>query len=571
MHRAARAVSAGLLLASGGWLVPSPLPASEAATKGLEPVVVDVADGNSVAFYERSYALLVGVSDYTGGWSDLPSVPGELDAVQAALQTNGFAVERVAEPVDARALKESFEGFIKSHGYDEQTRLLFFFSGHGHTRTVTLGPARQQRGYLVPADAPDPKKDQAGFLAKALPMEQILAWARQMEVRHALFLFDSCFSGSVFEARGGAQPPAHITSRIARPVREFITAGDAGETVPSKSVFAPSFVRALEGEGDLDGDGYVVGTELGNFLHDRVMGYGGGQTPQFGKIRDPDLDAGDFVFRVAATAMPAPPAGHLDISGLTQRARVEHQWRQWRDRMTADFAQIEALGGSEVSPTLEVEAWEKYLAAYAADDPTSEQDQGLRRLAQERLDRARTLAARGDAESQASESDGAVAGTRAPPTTDGAAPAATQQLPRSTTLEALSHLLDQTGLRYQLEGADAIRVLFGFPDDRSQLVFLHPMRDLREIGLVEIYSPVIRLEDGVVSSALAVALLRATGEGKVGYFGIEQVGDRTVVFCYHNLPTPELTPAALEAVLSAVAVAADGMEREQLGAARDDF
>jgi hypothetical protein len=56
------------------------------------------------------------------------------------------------------------------------------------------------------ADAPSPSDDEQGFLGKAIPMGQFNAWARQMEALHVLFVFDSCFSGSIFVSRGAAAP-----------------------------------------------------------------------------------------------------------------------------------------------------------------------------------------------------------------------------------------------------------------------------------------------------------------------------------------------------------------------------
>ncbi|MCP4694006.1 MAG: PEGA domain-containing protein, partial [Desulfobacterales bacterium] len=176
------------------------------------------------------------------------------------------------------------------HGYDRDNRLLFYFSGHGHTRQ------NGEKGYLVPADAPNPKRDEKGFLKKALPMSWILAWSRQIEARHALFLFDSCFSGAVFKAKDLPEPPPHITRATRLPVRQYITAGDAGETVPAKSVFTPAFIDALKYRwGDLNRDGYVCGTELGLYLQGKVSRHSN-QTPQYGKIRDYDLSRGDFIF-----------------------------------------------------------------------------------------------------------------------------------------------------------------------------------------------------------------------------------------------------------------------------------
>lgn len=91
----------------------------------------------------------------------------------------------------------------------------------------------------------------------------------------------------------------------ARKVRQFITAGTAGEEVPARSTFTPAFVDALlHREGDLDRDGYVTGTELGLHLQSEVSRYAV-QTPQFGKIRDRELAKGDFVF-VLGSGGPKP-------------------------------------------------------------------------------------------------------------------------------------------------------------------------------------------------------------------------------------------------------------------------
>jgi len=54
-------------------LLSLPLRGQEA--KGLGEVFRD-RQGQEVGSYTRSYALLIGVSDYRGGWPDLESVPG---------------------------------------------------------------------------------------------------------------------------------------------------------------------------------------------------------------------------------------------------------------------------------------------------------------------------------------------------------------------------------------------------------------------------------------------------------------------------------------------------------------
>nr|VFJ46266.1 MAG: Formylglycine-generating enzyme, required for sulfatase activity, contains SUMF1/FGE domain [Candidatus Kentron sp. FM]VFJ54353.1 MAG: Formylglycine-generating enzyme, required for sulfatase activity, contains SUMF1/FGE domain [Candidatus Kentron sp. FM]VFK10047.1 MAG: Formylglycine-generating enzyme, required for sulfatase activity, contains SUMF1/FGE domain [Candidatus Kentron sp. FM] len=272
----------GLLLSLSAVAVPD--------NKGV--AVVRMQTGEELFRYGKSYALLIGVGDYRwrGGWADLNAIPKELDRVEQALKAVGFQkVVRVDDP-DEDELRAAFEKFKDDYGFDENNRLLFFFAGHGHT-------TRDGAGYLVPRDAPNPDtKGEAAFLRKALPMTWILAWAREIKARHALFLFDSCFSGSVFRERTLPKEPPRITRLTARPVRQFITAGSANEPVPAKGVFAPAFADAIaHGKGDLNGDGYVTGMELGVHLEAEVSKYTR-QTPQFGKIDEYRLSQGDFVF-----------------------------------------------------------------------------------------------------------------------------------------------------------------------------------------------------------------------------------------------------------------------------------
>nr|VFJ72030.1 MAG: WD domain-containing protein, G-beta repeat-containing protein [Candidatus Kentron sp. FW] len=257
--------------------------------------IVRLSDGQEAFRYGKSYALLVGVSDYDrrSGWNDLGAIPGELDRVETALKSAGFhKIVRVKNPNDDQ-LHAAFEGFKDDYGFEENNRLLFFFSGHGYTD-------KDGAGYLVPADAPNPRKDRQGFLKKALSMSRIMSWAREIKARHALFLFDSCFSGSVFRERSLPKTPPHITRLTKRRVRQFITAGSANEPVPAESTFAPAFSDAIaHGEGDLNGDGYVTGMELGVHLEAEVSRYTQ-QTPQFGKIDEYKLAQGDFVFVLAS-------------------------------------------------------------------------------------------------------------------------------------------------------------------------------------------------------------------------------------------------------------------------------
>ena len=254
-------------------------------------VRIQDTEGKEVGFYQESYALVVGASAYRKGWSKLPGVVDDIKAVSKALKMHGFAVTVIRDP-DHEKLKSAFNDFINSYGYDPNNRLLFYFAGHGHTIHKSYGA---DMGYIVPVDAPHPEVDRSEFLAKALDMQQFEVYARRIESKHALFLFDSCFSGSIFALERAI--PKHISYKTARPVRQFITSGSADETVPDKSIFRHQFLEALDGEADVNEDGYITSSELGEFLFEKVVNYSRGtQHPQYGKIRDMYLDKGDFVF-----------------------------------------------------------------------------------------------------------------------------------------------------------------------------------------------------------------------------------------------------------------------------------
>ena len=302
-------------------------PVVAAQDRGLK-VVARLPSGQEMALYDGSHAVVIGVSEYDH-WPDLPATRRDTDEVSAVLRSRGFKVKTVNNP-DSQRLNNALEDLEFRQGV-ERDRLLFYFAGHGDTETLAGG---EELGYIVPCDAPLQSTDPRGFVEKAISMQRIEECVKRMRFKHALFVFDSCFSGSIFTLQREA--PKNISEKCARPVRQFITAGGSGETVPDESVFRVALLDALEGDGDLTGDGYITGTELGLYLGEKVVEYSDGtQHPQAGKLRHPKLDKGDFVFVVSpATAPvepepvpvpPPPPAvtfGHLQVNVNAPDSRV---------------------------------------------------------------------------------------------------------------------------------------------------------------------------------------------------------------------------------------------------------
>lgn len=243
--------------------------------------------------YDQSHALVVGVNHYVNGWQDLPGARRDSQLVSAVLQEHGFTVTAV-EDITYEGIDRAIRHFIQTYGQNPNNRLVFYFSGHGYTLTQVYGA---EAGYFVASDAPLPTRDEGGFRARSFNMDIFEYWAREIQAKHALFVFDSCFSGSFF-TRG------RYDATIAKanlPVRQFITSGGADERVPDQSIFCGQFVAGLRGEGDLNGNGWISGVELGEFLYERVVDHSKGkQHPQSGKLPDSRLDKGDVLFRVPA-------------------------------------------------------------------------------------------------------------------------------------------------------------------------------------------------------------------------------------------------------------------------------
>lgn len=280
--------------------------------------VVRTPQGKEITLYKGSYALVVGNGKYTGGWDELLEAVKDAEGVADVLGRNGFKVTLVKN-ADKRTFLSELSNFTYKYGQDKDNQLLFYYAGHGHTIPSASG---EELGYLVMIDTPVQEKDPQGFDIKSVDMQAIITYAKKIKSKHVLFMFDCCFSGTLLNLRERVTPKA-ISDAVQYPVRQFITAGRADEPVPDRSIFKQIFLDLLEGRRDEPiKDGYLTGEELGLYLKNTVPEYYNFQHPQYGKIRDPNLDMGDFVF-VLEKARPVETVGTklLDID-LKDRARV---------------------------------------------------------------------------------------------------------------------------------------------------------------------------------------------------------------------------------------------------------
>jgi len=289
--------------------------------------------GQPLYLYKDYHALVIGVSDYSQ-WPKLPNAAEDAQEVAAKLKEMGFTVRLVVDP-NARQLKMALANMSRKWGIEKNRALVFYFAGHGDTTELADG---RQLGYIIPRDCPLQHTNPIGFEEKAVSMQEMEMVAFKVKSKHLLMLFDSCFSGSLFTLTRAA--PTEITEKSAKPVRQFITAGGADESVPDRSIFKVCLFRGLEGDADYNRDKYVTGCELGMYLQTEVVNYSrGAQHPQYGKINNPHLDQGDFIF--VSKAAKAEVLADYSADGKAQIAEELERLKCERERLEAERKLLE--------------------------------------------------------------------------------------------------------------------------------------------------------------------------------------------------------------------------------------
>ena len=267
----------------------------------------------NISLYSGYHALVIGCGNYRDpALGELKGAVRDAKEVAAALKKIGFQVKLVLNP-DSEGLENAFYDFAGGPGSDPDKALFIFFAGHGHTIPQADGTPL---GYIVPVDAPNPNEKPGRFISRAMSMREIADVSQLIQSKHVLMAFDSCFSGAIFRSRD-LTPSPYIREQVAEPVRAFIAAGRENERVPDQSVFKTCLIQGLvDRYADLNNDGFVTGEELGLYLKKEVVNYTrGAQHPHYGRINNPKLDKGDFVFAGVTIFEPGKPS-------LTVRSNV---------------------------------------------------------------------------------------------------------------------------------------------------------------------------------------------------------------------------------------------------------
>ena len=291
------------------WLDPKlAAPDDAGSARGIAPIQQEEeAISEELLSRQKRYALVIGNSLYTNGFPGLAGVVEDLKVLPETLEKAGFSVV-VRSNLDSDALEREVQSFIDEFGAEANNQLLIYFASHGATDD-------NKTGYIVPVDAPPYTTNPVEFRRKAMSMNMLEAIAKDAIARHVLFVFDSCFAGTIFEGRRSATRT--IREGFDKPTRFFITAGGADEPVLDRSVFRDQFVRGLLGAADRDEDGFIRDVELGDFLATAVYeDEHAPHRPRWGWLNDAKFDKGVW-------AIPVPGSFRsVETPGLTLGAQA---------------------------------------------------------------------------------------------------------------------------------------------------------------------------------------------------------------------------------------------------------
>jgi uncharacterized caspase-like protein/peptidoglycan/xylan/chitin deacetylase (PgdA/CDA1 family) len=241
-----------------------------------------------------SWAIAIGIDDYAR-WPKLQYAVRDAQSVrQTLIEKMGIAADHTFVLKNGEATRNGILALFHdklAHGQIQKSdRLFVFFAGHGATRKLSSG---RDLGYLIPVDS-----NPNNIATDAISMTEIQDIAESLNAKHVLFVMDACYSGLGLTRGGGSQN--FLKDNARRIGRQMLTAGGADQLVADggpngHSVFTWTLLQALSGKGDLNGDGFITGTELAAYVAPAVSNISK-QTPAFGSL--PGSEGGEFVFEL---------------------------------------------------------------------------------------------------------------------------------------------------------------------------------------------------------------------------------------------------------------------------------
>ncbi len=325
--------------------------------------------GSPIAHAARQ-ALVIGNAAYTEG--ALKNPVNDARAMDAKLTALGFKVMKV-ENLKRQQIGRTLTAF--ANGLKPGDEVVVFYAGHGV----------QVKGinYLPAVDADIQSEDDVAL--NSLNLNSLMERLDEAKAGLKLLFLDACRNNPYARSmRSGDRGLARISAAPSGTLIHFATrpGSVAADGSGSNGLYTTQLLRFI------DSADIPVETML-----KRVSA---AVTEASKRQQEPWTEGsivGEFYFRsggAAQTANPEPVAASprpgqvagLSLADLEREESTRKEWAAWQAKMKVDFDKTaQFTGGAD----LQVKAWERFLAAWAQDNPQSQEDEGLREQAQSRL------------------------------------------------------------------------------------------------------------------------------------------------------------------------------------------
>ncbi len=228
----------------------------------VAPSTAEAQVGKPEGLYYKSWAIIIGIENYVLA----PPIPGAIsDAKKVAEAFRRLRFDEVIELYDkdasSRRLHQLLDDMLPRK-VGRMDRLVIFYVGHAGFMQDSDG---QERGYLVPFDA------QPNHATKSITVEHLKEFTRRTASKHTLLIFDAPVFGWEITvppelSLEGRMAPESETDRRAVQVISAASKGEAVVRVEKSSRFVETLLIGLSGDADLDGNGWLMASELGGYL-----------------------------------------------------------------------------------------------------------------------------------------------------------------------------------------------------------------------------------------------------------------------------------------------------------------
>ena len=227
--------------------------------------------------YQKSIAVIIGIDDYENCSGVKYAVTGAQNVLEKFKQL-GF--DDVCVLLDREASKERiyYELYYKlASKSGPNDRVVIYFAGNSYEDGSSNDLKRK---FIIPANAktiPSPDDE--------ISLAFIKGVFERMNAKHVLCIFDACFSGLDRDLLNTQLNNGiyDIESMANKRSLQFIMVNCAGKVseTESQGLLTSSFLKGLDGNADLDKDGFITGTELGMFIQSTSKPY---QNSIFGRV-----------------------------------------------------------------------------------------------------------------------------------------------------------------------------------------------------------------------------------------------------------------------------------------------